>query len=159
METTTNLGQVGYKASDLDADQFAANAEHRGTASYYDPNTKEYTTQDLYTTDGKDPNVPHGSFMGGWDGQPAFQWCSGDYPCEFYHYAVGKDADLPKGQEDGYKLWKASCEAAGCPGYYKVYTDDCEPSNYVGFDDKTYAKCTLHFYCMISGTDEMGNDC
>ena len=36
MQTTTNLGQVGYKASDLTSDQFADNAEHQARAYYYD---------------------------------------------------------------------------------------------------------------------------
>ena len=83
-------------------------------------------------------------------------WCSGDAPCEFYYYERGTP-DLP--DKDGYKLWKASCDKAGCPGYYKVYAEDCKKSNYVGYDGKTYAKCTLNFYCMISNTDDMGMDC
>ena len=34
-----------------------------------------------------------------------------------YYYERGTP-DLP--DKDGYKLWKASCDKDGCPGYYKV---------------------------------------
>ena len=152
MQTTTNLGQVGYKASDLTSDQFADNAEHQARAYYYDPVKKVKWNKELYHN-GKYGN---GVFEGGFDKRDAFYWCSGDAPCEFYYYEQGTP-DLP--DKDGYKLWKASCDKAGCPGYYKVYAEDCKPSDYTGYDGKTKAKCTLNFYCMISNTDDMGMDC
>ena len=160
METTTNLGQGGscspapcYTASDLDEYQFPDNAEHQARAYFYDPNKKVKFNKELYHN-GKYGN---GVFEGGlYEGRDAFYWCSGDAPCEFYYYEQGTP-DLP--DKDGYKLWKASCDKAGCPGYYKVYAEDCKPSDYTGYDGKTKAKCTLNFYCMISNTDDMGMDC
>ena len=86
-------------------------------------------------------------------GCTAFKWKSDsndETKYRFYKESGGCHPNCP------YKLWKDECDAKGCPGIYMVY-QDCADDGHVG--SSPMKKCSMHFYCIKSNTDELFDDC